>query len=842
MSLNPAQWERVATEFDRLHGVPADRRREELVALAHLDAAVAAEVGSLLEAADRTDSRLDRNAFEAFAQLDASAPSFIGRRLGAYLVTRVIGRGGMGVVFEGEHTDPQFTKRVAIKTLAIGVEQPERVWRFRRERQILAGLEHPNIAALYDGGTTEDGVPYLVMEYVAGQRLDEWCDMQRLTVPQRIDLFRQVCAAVQFAHSKLVVHRDLKPSNILVTEDGAVKLLDFGIAKLLTPDDARDETTRGGIAPLTMAYASPEQARGEEITTAADVYALGMILFRLLTGGAPYDLDGQTPAELLRILSSQPPKIPSGEVTDDHARSCGVADARPLRATLSGELDAIVLMALRKEPTRRYASVEAFSADLLRYLKGQPVQARPDTLGYRLRKFAARERALVAGVSVAVLALVGGTVFSVRAAAEARAESVRSQRMTRYLQAIVGSADQTWWGLFRGGKDVTLREAIDSVRLRVASELPDDPRTRADLYFTLGNSYRTFNRLDVALALFDSARILHARSISPDSYEVARDIESYGNMLQESGKIDSADAAFRNALARYRAMPTPPDSDITHCLVALGQNLVLHQSKLDEGMSYLREAVLREMDRPKPRWSLLAIAENSLAGGHILTGNGAASDSAFERAAAALARDSARTGSDLGLLLINWGSSVGRRGEYARAADLKRRGLEIVRKTLGPTHYVAAVAESRLADELIHLQRVSEGRGLVDSALAVHEASTPRSMLEISYSLRLLAAYQLAAGEKDAAARTIRRARTMLDSVKAGRPALEANLLMVSADLNVSNGRRDAARIDLQQAADVAREKLGPKHLLTAITAKRLAALSSDAALPATSQVARILR
>ncbi len=371
-----------------------------------------------------------------------------------------------------------------------------------------------------------------------------------------------------------------------------------------------------------------------------------------------------------------------------------------------------------------------------------------------------------------------------------------------------------------------MREAIDSVRLRVASELPDDPRTRADLYFTLGNSYRTFNRLDVALALFDSARILHARSISPDSYEVARDIESYGNMLQESGKIDSADAAFRNALARYRAMPTPPDSDITHCLVALGQILVVHQGKVDEGMPFLREAVARELTRPKPRWSLLALAENSLAGGHIQAGNGAASDSAFERAAAALARDSARTGSDLGLLLINWGSSVGRRGEYARAADLKRRGLEIVRKTLGPTHYVAAVAESRLADELIHLQRVSEGRGLVDSALAVHEASTPRSLLEISYSLRLLAAYQLAAGEKDAAARTIRRARTMLDSVKAGRPALEANLLMVSADLNVANGRRDAARTDLQQAANVAREKLGPKHLLTVLTARRLATLS----------------
>lgn len=380
MSLNPGQWEHVAAEFDRLHELPADQHRRQLDALVLVDAAVAAEVESLLDVAARTDSRLDRNALGSFAEFHASAPSFIGQRLGAYLVTRVIGRGGMGVVFEGEHTDPQFSKKVAIKTLAIGVEQPERLWRFRRERQILAGLDHPNIAALYDGGTTEDSVPYLVMEYVAGQRIDDWCETHRLTIPQRIDLFRQVCAAVQFAHSKLVVHRDLKPSNILVTHDGAVKLLDFGVAKLLSSDDARDETTRGGIAPLTLAYASPEQARGEAISTAADVYALGMILFRLLTGGAPYELDGRTPVESLRILSTQPPKIPSGEVTDDHAKTCGAADASSVRATLSGELDAIVLMALRKEPTRRYASVEAFSADLLRYLKGQPVQARPDTL------------------------------------------------------------------------------------------------------------------------------------------------------------------------------------------------------------------------------------------------------------------------------------------------------------------------------------------------------------------------------------------------------------------------------------------------------------------------------
>jgi eukaryotic-like serine/threonine-protein kinase len=830
VSLTPEQWKAVAAEFDRLHDSPDEIRRAALAELGAADAEVARELDALFDAVDRTDSRLDRSALDAFVQMNASAPSLTGRTLGAYRVTRVIGRGGMGVVFEGQHTDPQVAKRVAIKTLAIGVERPERLWRFRRERQILAGLDHPNIGALYDGGTTDDGVPYLVMEYVDGERIDVWCETHRLTVPQRIDLFRQVCAAVQFAHSKLVVHRDLKPSNIFVTADGVVKLLDFGIAKLLTPDDARDETTRGGIAPLTTAYASPEQARGEEITTAADVYSLGIVLYRLLTGSAPYDIDGRSPAEVLRILSTQPPRLPSEDVTDDHARSCGVSDARPLRATLSGELDAIVLMALRKEPERRYASVEALSADLLRYLRGRPVQARPDTLGYRVRKFVAREKALVAGVAVAALALVGGSVMSMRAANVAREEAVRSQRMTRYLQAIVGSADQSWWGLFRGGKDVTLREAIDSVRMRVATELPDDPRTRADLYFTLGNSYRTFNRLDVALTLFDSARVLHSRSISPTAYEVARDIESYGNMLQEAGKIDSAEAAFRDALARYQVMPTPPDSDITHCLVALGQILVVHQSKVDAGMPILLDAVARERARAKPRWSLLAIAENSLAGGYILNGKAAASDSAFERASDALARDSARTGSDRGLLLINWGSSVGRRGEFARAADLKRRGLTIVYSTLGPTHYVAAVAQSRLADELVHLNRVQEGRGLVDSALAVHESLQPRSHVEISYSLRLLAAYQLAAGERQAAAQTISRASALLDSVKAGRPALETNLLLVTADLHLANGKPGEARAAVERAAALAREKLGPKHLLTAQTARRLASMQDGGA------------
>ena len=339
---------------------------------------------------------------------------WVGRRVGAYRIQKLLGRGGMGAVFLANRDDDQFRKNVALKLLRFETDDPDVLARFRNERQILAALDHPNIAALYDGGSTDDGLPYIVMEYVDGQPMKEYCDARGLSVAERLRLFRQICDAVQYAHQKLIVHRDLKPGNILVTREGVPKLLDFGIAKLLLAPELLGNAavhTRTGMYVMTPDYASPEQIRGEVVSTATDVYSLGAVLYELLAGQRPHRLTRYDPVELQREICESDPKPPS-------------AGGNP---ALRGDLDTIVLKAMHRDPARRYRSVEQFSEDILRYLESRPVTARPDTLVYRLSRFSSRNRWGIAAAVTVAISLAAGTTISLYQArvAEQRFQQVR---------------------------------------------------------------------------------------------------------------------------------------------------------------------------------------------------------------------------------------------------------------------------------------------------------------------------------------------------------------------------------------------------------------------------------
>jgi len=415
--MTPERWKRVTELFAAaLTREPAERARF-LAQAAAGDALLAEEVMRMLAADEKAGAYFDKPPGLVSLGTSPDEPTAVpvGRRIGPYRILAEIGRGGMGAVYLAARVDDQYQQQVAIKLVRGGPGSELVLDRFKAERQILANLEHPNLARLIEGGTTPEGWPFFSMEYVEGKQIDQYCSAGNLSTRERLELFLEVCAAVQYAHQRLVIHRDLKPSNILVTKEGAVKLLDFGIAKLLGTD-ASPGTTLTALPLMTPEYASPEQVKGESITTASDVYSLGMLLYELLARRRAYQLSSRSAEEIARVVCHSEPERPSA------------AAPRATSRQLKGDLDSIVLTALRKDPARRYASVQELSADIRRYLHGLPVLARGDTVFYRGGKFVRRHKAGVAAAGLVALSLVGGIVATSRQARIARANQGRAEK------------------------------------------------------------------------------------------------------------------------------------------------------------------------------------------------------------------------------------------------------------------------------------------------------------------------------------------------------------------------------------------------------------------------------
>jgi serine/threonine protein kinase/tetratricopeptide (TPR) repeat protein len=395
--MNADRWRRLEALFDQARTLSPDDRSRFLDEACAGDAAMRAEVERLLSANDRAGDFISAPAINHIAGAGHDHDSMIGRAFGPYRVESEIARGGMGAVYLAQRADGEFEQRAALKVIKRGMDTDLVLKRFRAERQILATLEHPNIARLLDGGSTEDGRPYFLMEYIEGQSIDDFAEARKLGVRDRLALFLSVCDAVQYAHQHLIVHRDIKPGNILVTPEGVPKLLDFGIAKALDPDDDAPTGTITGARIMTPEYASPEQIEGRQATVTSDVYSLGVVLYRLLTGGSPYRLTSRDPIMIAEAVRTTEPSKPS----------MAVEQVPRLRQALRGDLDTIVLMALRKEPERRYRSVRELADDIRRHLAGEPVRARSDGVGYRVSKFVQRHRTPVVAsvVTAGVLAL-----------------------------------------------------------------------------------------------------------------------------------------------------------------------------------------------------------------------------------------------------------------------------------------------------------------------------------------------------------------------------------------------------------------------------------------------------
>jgi serine/threonine protein kinase/predicted negative regulator of RcsB-dependent stress response len=507
--------------------------------------------------------------------------------IGNYRIIREIGHGGMGAVYLAARADDEFQKQVAIKVLKRGMDTDFTIRRFRTERQILAALDHPNIARLLDGGTTPDGRPYFVMEYIEGRPLIEYCNGRNLSTRERLLLFRHVCSAVQYAHQNLVIHRDIKPGNILVTADSIPKLLDFGIAKLLNPELQAQpaDHTATSMRLLTPQYASPEQVRGDAITTATDVYLLGVLLYELLTGQRPFHITSSAPHEIFKVICEQEPDRPSTAVTraarasDTKSSNKTVAVARPsgkdldarvekLRRQLSGDLDNIVLMAMRKEPERRYGSVSELSEDIRRHLEGRPVRARKDTFSYRTSKFVRRNRAAVTAAAFVLLILIAGIVATTWAAMEARKERARAEKRFNEVRLLANSfmfelhdAIENLSGS-TPARELLVRRAVEYLD-SLASESGDDQELQRELATAYqkvgdvqGNPYSpNLGDSDGALASYRKALEIRERiaQANPANVEDLRALSSslsrVGDILWAKGDAPAALETYRKGLA-----------------------------------------------------------------------------------------------------------------------------------------------------------------------------------------------------------------------------------------------------------------------------------------------------
>ena len=489
--MSPEKWQKIKEIFNEAVELAPDEW--EFVLKNETDAEIAAEVRKLL-AAEKLNNFENPVADISNIWQDEKAEDFIGKQIGNYKITKEIGRGGMGIVFEAVRSGEDFSQTVALKMLKRGMDSDAIRRRFRSERQILATLEHPHIARLLDGGITGENAPFLVMEFVQGQPLDEFCDERSLSINERLRLFLQVCAAVSFAHSRLVVHRDLKPSNIFVTPDGTVKLLDFGIAKILTPENENlQNQTVTALGMMTPQYASPEQIKGEIVSTSSDIYSLGLVLYELLTGANAYHFPNNRPDEMAKIICESEPPKPSAitnyelRITNENRNpKSKIQNPKSLR----GDLDNIILKALRKEPARRYASVEQFANDIKKHLEGLPVIARSDTFSYRFEKFVKRNRVPVFAGFLIFLSLVGGIAATTYQARRAEQQKVLAEKRFNQVRELAGNVVFKYHDEIKDLQGAThVRQVLVEDALKYLDNLQEDSAGDMNLTIELAQAY-----------------------------------------------------------------------------------------------------------------------------------------------------------------------------------------------------------------------------------------------------------------------------------------------------------------------------------------------------------------
>jgi serine/threonine-protein kinase len=754
------RWQRASPHLDRVLDLPPTECDAYLMSLWAGEPEVAADVEALL-----AEHRLlsAEGFLESPAWLHRPEPALAGLTLGAYTLVSPIGHGGMGSVWLAERSDGRFHGQAALKLLNAALVGRAGEDRFKREGTILARLTHPHIGRLVDAGVSSTGQPFLVLEHINGRHIDRYCDDERLGIEDRIRLFLDVQSAVSHAHTSLIVHRDLKPSNILVTARGEVKLLDFGIAKLLedgTGDHAVTLLTHAGDVAMTPKYAAPEQVTGGAITTATDVYALGVILFELLSGQHPTGADARTPAQFVKAVTEREPlrlsaaiaSASNRDVADARAASRGTSLER-LRRVLRGDLDTIIAKALKSDPAERYASVAEFADDLRRFLSHEPIAARGDALGYRAAKFARRHQRVVAAAAVIAALVVSLVVFyTTRLSTErdrARLEAARSAKVSELLIGLLTTADP-----YRT-PDPNSQSPLEIGAQRIDAELAGEPALQARMFTMIGRTYERMGLHAKALPLLERALAIGRRTFGAEHVTVAQSLNDLGVLYREQGNLAKAEPLLRESLTVRRRLLGAEDKDVAVTLIELAR--VLNDGgRSDEAEPHIRESLAirrkvfgeehRETSVSKSELGRLLLRRGDVGGAEPLLRDALAID---QKALGADHPNTASSQGNLALLLMT-------KGDLAAAESLQRESLAVKRRVFGPNGLDYAVALNTLAIALEWQGRRDEARAMFEECLRIARPQLGDAHPRVQGYIVNLARVQIAQGRGAATESSLR--------------------------------------------------------------------------------------
>jgi tetratricopeptide (TPR) repeat protein len=804
------RWQQVQKIFHDSADLPKSEQAAFVEHACGGDGALRADVLEMLDADADGASLLDHGIANVASQMldhASDSPS----DFGAYRILRVLGEGGMGVVHLAERKD--LGSFVAIKILRDASMSPARRDRFTREQRTLAKLSHPSIARLYDADTLPDGTPWFAMEFVEGSSLTEYCSKHASSIEAKLHLLRAVCEAVQYAHSLAVIHRDLKPSNILVEANGQVKLLDFGIAKQLDTETPTDQT-RTALRLMTPAYAAPEQIRGEPIGVYTDVYALGVILYELLTGRLPFDLTKGSPAEIAVIVTEKDAEKPSIAAQQNAARHNNVTEAASW-----GDLDVLCLTAMQKAPEKRYRSAEAFLRDIDHYLAGEPLEARPDAFGYRVGKFVRRHRGSVVTYGLIAASIAALIVFyTVRLSAArnaAIAEAARTQRLLRFTLNLFSGGDK------EAGPASDLRvTTLINRGVAEARTLDREPEVQGELHETLGQVYQKLGELDQADALLGFALDRRKSLYGADSAKAAETQVELGLLRVDQARFDDAERMVRDSLEILKRKSGPNHPAVAAATHALGKVLE-ERGSYPEAIKVLDEAV-RLRSAPGVEQADLADSLLELANSHFYAGHYPEAE-ALDRRLIKMHREIYGERHPLVAEdLINLGAIQQELAHYKEAEEFDRQALEITQAFYGKDHYKTASNLTLIARALLKQDRNDEAEELLNRALAIQESVFGKVHPRVASAVNEIGSVALARDRYDDAEAAFKRIVDIYKSVYAGKHYLigiaEANLGSVYA------ARKEPARAEplYREALAMYAKTLPPDHLNVAITQIKL--------------------